>query len=78
VIIFGQLIRVVTARTPALVGGIYDLLLFRIHRSTQMLPFGERIQAEQFYFEKDGKYFIVRRGLQIKILVYFLNNGPTQ
>jgi hypothetical protein len=26
VIIFGQLIRVVTARTPALAGGIYELL----------------------------------------------------
>jgi 4'-phosphopantetheinyl transferase len=50
--------------------------LSRLHTFIETLSIEERIRAEHFYFERDRKNFIVRRGILRRILGCYLNVEP--
>lgn len=50
----------------------------RLHKFIQTLSIEERIRAEHFYFERDRRSFIVRRGILRTILGFYLNVEPSQ
>lgn len=50
----------------------------RFHILSQTLSVDDRIRAERFYFEKDRKHFVIRRGILRTILGCYLGVEPSR
>jgi len=55
-----------------------DKLVYRFKKYFQTLSLEERIRAKRFYFERDRKRFIIRRGILRTILGFYLNVDPSR